>query len=160
MYLVYHLCMVIIIFVVMQILTKLSNYNASNNEFQTNSLFWQRDLRWPQLLQYTSTLINTSWNQNLTEWSPILLFFYVLNGTKKYTVETLNFCKTWEWNLLISQYYPSLQSQGKDNLAIVMFHITASINSSITVSNETKKPLIFTVYTCMITQDSSVIYLH
>lgn len=67
--------------------------------------------------------------------------FYVLHGTKKYTVETLNFCKTWEWNLLISQYYPSLQSQGKDNLAIVMFHITASINSSITVSNETKKPL-------------------
>lgn len=60
MYLVYHLCMVIIIFVVMQILPKLSNYNASNNEFQTNSLFWQRDLRWPQLLQYTSTLINTS----------------------------------------------------------------------------------------------------
>lgn len=60
MYLVYHLCMVIIIFVVMQILPKLSHYNASNNEFQTNSLFWQRDLRWPQLLQYTSTLINTS----------------------------------------------------------------------------------------------------
>lgn len=54
---VYYLCMIILIFVVMQILPKLSNYNALNNEFQTISLFWQRDLRWPQLLQYTSTLI-------------------------------------------------------------------------------------------------------
>lgn len=65
--------------------------------------------------------------------------FYVLHGTKKYTVETLNFCKTWEWNLLISQYYPSLQSQGKDNLAIVMFHITASINSSVHCFKQNKK---------------------
>lgn len=41
----------------MTFLFLLTNYNALNNEFQTISLFWQRDLRWPQLLQYTSTLI-------------------------------------------------------------------------------------------------------
>lgn len=89
--------MIILIFVVMQILPKLlinSQYAINIMNFKqilnSGKEMFLYSITWPHSLHNTCI---PNWNQNLTEWSPVLFFFMYCMELKSTQLKLLNFCR-------------------------------------------------------------------